>query len=433
MSRHSMRERGVRGGRSRRSALAAAVVLGAAACDFDVSNPGPVEDRYLNDSDAHRAVVNGIGRSLSDALSEVARRTGASVREIFPSGNVGIYGINVEEGIGLLVPDQVNLHWSLGQSARWIGDDGVRRLTEVGAAPDILAEANIWAGFANRFAGEHFCEAVIDGGAAQPHAVYFERAVTNFTTALESAKKADLRLAALAGRASVYMSLGNWSAAVADARQVPDNFVTRAKYSEEEQNQYNTIAWSVANRPYRVHSVWNTPYEQYFLDTGDPRTPWGEDPKFPFGTVQRQCCGLVAWKFQLKYKNLGDEMDLADGREMRLIEAEALLVEGKWEQAIAIINALRTSVTSLTTGEPLEPWEASSPEEAWTRFKRERGIELWLEGRRMNDLRRWRDNKTPGALHPLEDPKNPQTFLDPSQTLCVPISEAERQTNPNVG
>jgi hypothetical protein len=411
---------------------AVAVLLAFMACDFDVSNPGPVPDEFLDDEDAHRAVVNGAHRAMADAHSETSRVTGAVTREIFASGNTGIYGINVEENLGLLEKELVNAYWSLAHNARWSAEDAARRLNEVGADPNILAEAYLWVGYSNRFLGENFCEAVIDGGAPQPHTVHFERAEAAFTNALNSATDGDLQLAARAGRATVHMSLGDWASAVADAQAIPESFEFEVQYSAEEQDQYNTIWWSVANQPYRGHSVWNTAFEQYYTDTGDPRTPWSQDPDFPHGPVERQCCGLVNWYFQLKYDEGGDNIDLADGREMELIEAEALLVAGDWQEAMQLIDDLRASVISETTGQPLEPWVATNLDEAWTHLKRERAIELWLEGRRMNDLRRWQDNNTPGDLHPLEDPSNPQTFLDPNQNLCIPISLAESQTNPNV-
>lgn len=157
----------------------------------------------------------------------------------------------------------------------------------------------------------------------------------------------------------------------------------------------------------------------------DPRTPWTTDPKNPFGELARPCCGRVPFLKQLKYTKVDDPMDIADGREMLLIRAEALLREGKWPDAMQIINGLRADVG-------VAPWEANSVEEAWSRLKRERGIELWLEGRRMNDLRRWKEEKTPGALHALEDASNPATFLDPDQDLCFPIPVDEAVTNPNV-
>ena len=78
------------------------------------------------------------------------------------------------------------------------------------------------------------------------------------------------------------------------------------------------------------------------------------------------------------------------------------------------------------------PWSAASLNEAWTVFKRERGIELWLEGRRMGDLRRWQATNTPGDLHPLETPGHPDSWLVANQTLCYDIPEDERLANPNV-
>ena len=66
----------------------------------------------------------------------------------------------------------------------------------------------------------------------------------------------------------------------------------------------------------------------------------------------------------------------------------------------------------------------------------ERGIELWLEGRRMGDLRRWAQAGVPGELQPLEDPSSSEfTGLQPKPEggLCYPIPDSELETNPDVG
>jgi hypothetical protein len=421
-----------RKGSGGRRALAAILLsaAAAAACDFEVTNPGPVADDILNDPAAHPAVVRGVARAVSDQLNEVALQTAAAMREVHASGNTGTISVQVGQG---LFTEQEGGTWSEIQEARWIGDDAVRRLTEVQAAPDLLADAHLWAGFANRTAGDLLCEAVIDGGAPQPHTVLLDRAVEHFTSAMELSTDATIVMAARAGRATAHMSLGNWTEAVADASGVPDDFVFQAKYSSEEPAQRNEMYFYVANAPYRATSVWGTPQEQYYLDTGDPRTPWNQDPNFPVGEVQRPGIGNVPWYFQQKYLSYDDGINLVSGREMRLIEAEALLVEGDFAAAMTIINdEIRATVTSTTTGQPLEPWPAASLDEAWSRLKRERAIELWLEGRRMGDLRRWDDAGTPGALDPLEVASNPDTYLDPDQTLCVPISQDERDTNVNL-
>jgi hypothetical protein len=207
----------------RRGVLASAFLLAVAACDFDVSNPGPVEDRILNDPTSHAAVVNGIARAVSDATNNHTLQTAAATRELHASGNTGT--ISVQIGQGLFQPEEGGL-WSSAQRARWIGDDAVRRLTDVGATDATLAQAHLWAGFASRLAGANLCEAVIDGGAAQPHTVFLQRAVDHFTKAIGFAgTNTTLRNAAVAGRASVYVMLGNWAAATADAKDIPDNFV----------------------------------------------------------------------------------------------------------------------------------------------------------------------------------------------------------------
>ncbi|NNM32086.1 MAG: hypothetical protein HKO53_03425, partial [Gemmatimonadetes bacterium] len=72
--------------------------------------------------------------------------------------------------------------------------------------------------------------------------------------------------------------------------------------------------------------------------------------------------------------------------------------------------------------------------EAWTALKFERGVELWLEGRRLGDFFRWDRDATPGDRDPLEVPSGDQLVGSHlvQQDLCFPISEGEKDTNPNI-
>jgi starch-binding outer membrane protein, SusD/RagB family len=408
-------------------ALGALALLGVAGCDFDVENPGPVADDILNQAPAHQAVVNGIARTISTTLNGVALQTGAVTREIMASGNTNI---SLDHGLGQITPTSGNGLWSNIQDARWIGEDAVRRLTEAKAANELLATANLWTGFANRW-GDILCEAVLNGGPKQANTIMLERAVANFTQVIALTQVAATKNAALAGRASVYADLNRWAEAVADSKQVADAFTFQARYSAEEASQRNEIYFYSANQPYRVHSVWGTPYEQYFTDTGDPRTPWIKVPAFPFGEIQRPKIGNVPWYPQQKFKAYTDAINLVSGWEMRLLEAEALLVANDVPGAMALINRVRTRNISTTTGKALEPYTATTVADGWTALRKERGIQLWLEGRRMADLRRWKAANRPGALQPLEDPTNPKTYLDSPQSLCIPVSQNEIDTNPN--
>lgn len=415
-----------------RSALALACglfALGAAGCDFNVENPGPVADDILDTPAAHTAVVTGVQRTVSLSLNNIALQTGAVSREIMASGNTNI---SIEHGLGQITPNSSGGLWSSVQNARWLGEDAVRRLTEAKATPELLASAHLWAGFANR-RGELLCEAVIDGGPKQANTVLLDRAVVNFTQAIALTANATTKNAALAGRASVYVTQNKWAEAVADAKQISDAFVFQARYSAEEAAQRNEIYFYTANAPYRVHSVWGTPYEQYFTDTGDPRTPWIKVPAFPFGEIQRPKIGNVPWYPQQKFKTYTDPINLVSGREMRLIEAEALLVGGDWQNAMVLINKIRTTPKPGVplAAAPQRPWPATNLTEAWTALRRERGIEMWIEGRRLADLRRWKAANRPGELWALEDPSNPKTYLDNPQSLCIPISQGEIDTNPN--
>ena len=400
----------------------AALSLVVAACDTDVSNPGPVQDEFLADTAAFPALLNGAGRAVAEGINWVAY-TGASVaREIHPAGSTGSFGITPSWQQGILSADDADLdvHWEQAQQARWVAEQAAGRMEEKSARATLLAQVYLYAGYANRLLGENMCQAVINGSGALPSTDFLTRAEEWFSKAAQVGM-GDVQTAAFAGRASVRVSLGTWAEAVADAGQVPTSFSYAIPYFDTGDNdQRNRIHWASANRPYRAHTQWNTVYEQYFRDTQDPRVAWTETELT--GDAALECCDRVPWYPQQKYPTPASAVRMSSGREMRLIEAESQLLSGNWQQALVTINALRTE-----TGVP--EWTAASEAEAWAHLKRERGIELWLEGRRLGDLRRWAEGNTPGELDPLEIP-GPASHLT-AQDRCFPISLSERQTNPN--
>ena len=421
---------------SRLGRAAAAMLLAAVAtaCDTDVTNPGRYEDEFLDLPSAHTAVVNGAARSLSEGLNDVAYTTGAISREIFPGGSTSSFGITPRQQQGLLIFDDEHVEWSADHRARFIAEQGFERFRaerEAAGEPfdgyEPAARAALWAGYANRILGENWCEVTFDGGPAVSGDSALRRAESWFTQALaigQAAEVAEIVNAALAGRASVRVGLDDWAGAAADAALVPTDFKFVMKYAPDATDQYNAIFWSSASTPYRAHTVWRTKYDQYYTDTHDPRVPWALHPTQEFGDAAVLDLGQVPFHQQQKYTLRESPINLSSGREMRLVEAEAALVAGNYEPAITLINGLRTSVGVPTVS-------AANITEAWTLLKRERGIELWLEGRRLGDLRRWQENGTPGDLDPLEVPGEASKLVA-DRSLCYQIPKTERESNPNV-
>lgn len=276
---------------------------------------------------------------------------------------------------------------------------------------------------------ENFCDAVIDGGPREPRSVYYERAIARFDQA-RAHGSSEVAMAATAARASVKAFLGDWNGAVADATTVPDDFVFHMPYhSTEGTTTHNRIQFASQAEPYKAHTQKFTKYEEYSLSDNNPNG----DPRVPFrvtdetGDAAVQCCGQVPWWPQTKYPEPGADIPLSKGAEMRLIEAEAMLIAGDWRGAMGRINGLREAAG-------VEAATASNALETWTALKRERGIVLWLEGRRLGDFFRWNRDNAPGDRHPLEVPSGSQNEGSHliQQDLCFPIARSEIDTNDNL-
>jgi hypothetical protein len=395
------------------------VVMVMAGCQLDVSNPGPIQAEALEDPKALTAVVNGAGRDLAEALNWVAYTGGAVALEIFPAGSTGSFGITPRQQNGILADDDGNDWWNQAQRARWTSEDAIDRIKRVlpTATTNVnLAQALIWAGFANRLLGENFCDGVINSGPLEPNTVYLERAEANFTEAITvatAANNANLVTAATAGRASVRLSRNNLTGAATDAATLPNAYVYRMPYFTTDLDQYNRIYWASANQPYRAHTVWNTFYDNYRKTTKDPRVPFDSSATVLVGDAAVGNLGRVRWYFQTKFSGQTSPINLVTGWEMRLIEAEAKLVASDVAGAMTSLNAHRVALG-------LTPWTAANATEAWTALKRERGIELWLEGRRLGDFRRWAALNRPGTSDDMT-----------GRNLCFATPLSEKETNPN--
>lgn len=429
--------------------IALALLGVLAACD--VTNPGPIQDEFVGDEEAQVGLIFGTQRQIATVFTDNAFDFALIGREVFPGGQIGAWGNPVQIHAGHVEPNYDNGSFSNLHTARFIAETAIKRFTEAGASNARMFQAHVWAGYTYRILGEWWCHTVLpstDPTSTEPSeyipdttAPYFQRAVDNFTAALTYAATDDERNAAYAGRAQANLWLGNWADALADASAVNDDdfaFVSMNDASETPLYNYIYEANSGTFRSYTVQFTW---FEDYYTNTGDPRTPWTIDPDFAVAVGSLSGYGQVPYKPQGKFTSRTQDVNLSSGWEMKLIQAEAILRgagSGAFADALALINEVRTRNVSANDAQPLPALAAADATETWTHLKRERRVELWLEGRAAPDERRWAATSAPGTLDipTWENPSDPgytQLFVDyPRENLCFDIPESERDRNPNV-
>ena len=385
--------------------IALATLLGA--CDLKVTNPGPLLDENLNNASAMPALVNGMGGDLSNAIGNYLTRGSLAALELRHAGN---FAAERKFAAGDIAPEDVNGDWARMHTARYVAEAGLERMkTVLGTSFETNANtprAYLYAGFANRFLGENVCSAVFDGGAALPSSTHFVRAESLFTRALlisRALNNTALTNAALAGRAQIYANQGKWTEAAADAALVPVAFRHNAIYSTNTTRENMGLAFETISR--REVTVWNT----VWVADRDPRVLY--DTVKTGTTITKGQDGATNFFRQRKYITLGDPVALAKGTEMLLIRAEAALRANDLTNTMAFINQGRTAAS-------LTPLTATTVAEAYGHLMRERGAVLWLEGRRLFDLRRWLAEGRNSTLQ--------------GRSTCIPISLEERGSNPNV-
>ncbi len=397
------------------SVLILAVVLPLGACHglFDVVSPGRIADTDLNTKDALSGLVAGMSWAVAEGENQSLERLSLFSGDLWHAGSYD-FGDNAR---GKILPEEVNGEWGEMERARWVAEDGVRRMKEeiLSGSADAFAksayaaQAYMWEGFGDRLLGENVCAAVIDGGAEQPDTVYFQRAQDEFTQAIQIGQAAgddETVTAAYGGRATVRAWQGDWDGAVQDAMQVPDDFMFDAPISTEMQNR---LAYETHTR--YEYSVYSTVFEDH---PDDPRVPWtilyNAD-----GSVARGANGSTPMYQQNKYDSYDSGVPLTKGTEMLVLRAEAALRGNDIAGAYALMNQAR----AVYGMDPLPV--AADMTAAWNDLHYERMATVWLENRKLWDMRRWFAASGPEHYDYLS-----------GRDRCVPVSQEEVNANPNI-
>jgi starch-binding outer membrane protein, SusD/RagB family len=438
---------------ARRGATALALcatMVWMAGCDLQVDNPGAIEDADLNTPGAIDAVVNGVMGQFGYAATIPGGGglylSGAILTDELV--HVGSWQpvIALNEGRSINTEPENQSRWGFASRARWMAEDAIRRLDQVLDEPRANArylDATLYAGFSNRMMGDYFCDAVIDGGPMEDYRVFHSRAQTHLNDAIAIAQAQNngtVLMAAHGARAQARVMLGDWDGAVADAQQVPTNFEYVQIHSENAGAENNGIYnWAGRGDNGNQVSVWGTPFGDWGLEIngyvdaeGDPRAPYqvmldGDDDVRTGGDNRRPL-----W-FARKYSSAASGIPIVKGTEMRFIEAEALLLAGQWQDAVAKINEVRAY-------RELDDVSAANADEARVLLMKEKGLDLWLEGRRLPDIRRWSEHnnwdvpftvvRAPTSGQPASADQRVSVLA--VERMCLEVSSNEIESNPNI-
>ena len=433
--------------KNRAGGMAMAAIVAAmslSACDLEVLNPGRILDEDLTTRELMPILVSGVSAEFNDIADGYAF-TGARLTDDL--SGTGSYFSTGRYRRGVFDNEDSEGFWEQTHEAAWAAGIAWERVQEVleAEAQSFEGSARLFLlmGLAHRVLGENFCDVVYDIGPLQPREAAFDSAIVALNQAVSigsAAGAGNFATAAHGGIAQANVGLGNWSAAIQAASMVPTDFVHTAIYNlNANSNQVWNETWGRAEV-----GVWATPVQAVF--DSDPRAPFTicgdwDDPTGPsWGQVtptgkctgqgsgaHQGAGGLTAHYRQDKYVEQGSDIPTVSGTEMRLIEAEAALLNGDLATFTSKVNEVR----AFHGAEPIEqPATAGAIEwpnaqdDAWSILDRERYLTLWIEGRRLWDLHRWQHPFLQGGtlIGPGESPR----------VSCMPIPEIECTLNPEI-
>lgn len=301
-------------------------------------------------------------------------------------------------------------------SARYQGENLVKLLegwtdAEVPGRKTLIAKAAAYAGYAYLLLGESMCEASFDLGPKVGSPEMFAKAEAMFTKAIDNATDAtaaEFLNMARVGRARARLNAGNRAAAATDARLVPSGFVKNAVYSTVSSRRENFVNVDGLGNLFSVD-----PQFRNFQHMG------AADSRVGATNTGRVVAGvnIPVWT-QTKYPARNSSIPIARYAEAQLIIAEAEADANNLQAAVNIINALHARVG-------IPQFSSNDKAAILAHIVTERSAELFLEGQRFGDIRRYNLPliPAPGTAYHAGG-----TYSD---ARCYPFPGIESDGNPN--
>lgn len=309
-----------------------------------------------------------------------------------------------------------------------------------------IGEMHLINGYVRNILAEHYCDGLVfstvvdarpEYGSPQTTEETFEEALghvnqglalTYSTATADTANTNRVRNSLRILRGRILLNLGRYAEADDSVAAVPTNFAYVMQHSASiSTNQF----WAFNNNAGRYSMGASEGGNGLNFGTAnDPRVrvcdAQSSSCQFRVGTRRQRDDQSRPLLVQGIWPDRESDVRLITGAEARLIEAEAALAADDPGEALAILNALRTTVPGLT---PLT--DAGTPEARVDQLFRERAFWLFGLGTRVGDLRRLirQYGRTQDEVFPVGDwHKGGQYGTDVN--FPIPFAEAN---NPNAG
>ncbi|MEX2283793.1 MAG: RagB/SusD family nutrient uptake outer membrane protein [Gemmatimonadota bacterium] len=315
-------------------------------------------------------------------------------------------------------------YYTAFSTARGTADEAYKRLegwtdAEVANRTRLMAQMAAYSGYSIVFLAEGMCSAAIDLSPELTPAQLFTEAILRFDKAVTAATAANDQITlnfARLGRARAQRGAGNLAAAGTDAALIPANFLVATSADAVNPRRQNMVF---------VHTVLNF-YSSVDSSFRNLTLNGAPDPRVQVvnsGRTGTQTAAGQVWQAS-KYPLVTTPMPIARYAEAQLILAEARTAAGDLNGAATAINNARNSGR---TGMPQFSAAGMTTAQVLDQIIEERRRELFLEGHRLGDIRKYNLALRPAAGTPYTIGGG--TYGD---LRCFPLPAVERNNNPNI-